>query len=143
MRSDLTGTMARYHVGPINTQLSAHRCPRVARTAKQIVARTAKARARRRLILPPSLLKQTPAIAGNKKSRRHNRGSDSSRNRRRQNKQGRKQQMALTTDVRRETDSTVNPAAHAHINNTRTWQRSDMASTGSVEISLSCHPYPK
>src|SRR5438309_11327511 len=55
---DLTGRMARYHAGQINTQLSTRRCPQAARTAIQIVATRAKTRARRRLIVPPRLLKQ-------------------------------------------------------------------------------------
>ena len=114
--------MAIYHAGPINSQLNSHRCPRTARTAIQIVATRAKARAWCRLIVLPRLLKQTPAIAGTRKSKRQNRGSDSWWNRSRQNKQGRKQQIALITNVQRETNSTVNPAADAHISNTTSWQ---------------------
>jgi hypothetical protein len=109
----------------------------------QIVAARAKAKAPRRLIVPPRLLKQTPAIAGNRKSKRQNRGSDSWRNRSRQNKHGRKQKIALTTNVRREIDSTVNPAAQAQIINTTAWQRSDTASAGWAQESFSCNPYAK
>ena len=109
MRSDRTGRMAIYRAGPINSQLNSHRCPRTAENSHtDCCYQSQGGEPWRRLIVPPRLLKQTPAIAGTRKSRRQNRGSDSWWNRSRQNKQGRKQQIALITNVRRETNSTVN-----------------------------------